>query len=213
MRPLYDGLPVDGLDYNLATPDLGVVIITETGSGHDRARGRAPSGPVVRRRLVLDHARGRPGRRHAGVRHVSAARSPQEEADDAFSTRSRSRASSDSLDDGEADTIWLCTGANPNQCDSASEFQRVKSVNGVLVDENNRALVLTFIGGNPGDPGVNWNLEQYVYLFAVDDPRSEGDRVVVVQHSTISAEPGLRPGRTSATSRSCSATTTRPAST
>ena len=51
-------------------------------------------------------------------------------------------------------------------------------VNGVLVDENNRALVLTFTDAR------DWNVKQCVYVYAVDDPRSEGDRVVVVQHAS-----------------------------
>src|SRR5262249_48489378 len=33
LDPLYNGLPVDGLDYNLATPDTGVVVIQESGAG------------------------------------------------------------------------------------------------------------------------------------------------------------------------------------
>ena len=32
----------------------------------------------------------------------------------------------------------------------------------------------------------NWNQEQKVFVYAPDDPRSEGDRVVVIQHSVIS---------------------------
>ena len=39
--PYYDGLPVDGLDYNVATPDSGKVIIDDEGPrGHVGARGR-----------------------------------------------------------------------------------------------------------------------------------------------------------------------------
>ena len=56
-------------------------------------------------------------------------------------------------------------------------------VNGELVDENNRALVLTFDPGQLGPAAVGPRAR------AFDDPRSEGDRVVVVQHSSISADP------------------------
>jgi hypothetical protein len=45
-----------------------------------------------------------------------------------------------------------------------------------------RAVVLTF-------DHTNWNLNQEVFVFAPDDTRSEGDRVVVVQHSVISNVP------------------------
>ena len=66
-----------------------------------------------------------------------------------------------------------------------NDFKRFKVVNGVLVDENNRALVFTFTAA----PGGTWKTDQQVFVYAVDDPRSEGDRVVVVQHSTISDNP------------------------
>ena len=121
---------------------------------------------------------------------ISAARSPQEEADDTFSNPEpiidpvTHLPISDSLDDGNADTIWLCTGT-AFTCATANDFKRFKVVNGVLVDENNRALVFTFTGG----AGGTWKTDQQVFVYAVDDPRSEGDRVVVVQHSTISDNP------------------------
>ncbi len=57
------------------------------------------------------------------------------------------------------------------------------------VDENGRALVLTFGTNQFGANG--WDVKQWVYVYAVDDPRSEGDVVTVVQHSTISADPNF----------------------
>ena len=54
-------------------------------------------------------------------------------------------------------------------------------VNGAVVDENGRAVTLTFTNGT-------WNVPQRVYLWAVDDPRAEGDRTVVLQHSVISQD-------------------------
>ena len=112
MDRYYDGLPVDGLDYNLATPDLGIVIITETGSGTTVREGGILSGPVsdvdsYTIRLAADPGVGTPV-----YVTISAARSPQEEADDAFSNPEPIPGVSDSLDDGEADTLWLCTGTN-----------------------------------------------------------------------------------------------------
>ena len=59
---LYDGLPVDGLDYNLATPDLGLVIITETGPGTTVREGGLGSGPIPDIDSYIDPARRRPGR-------------------------------------------------------------------------------------------------------------------------------------------------------
>ncbi|HEX6131969.1 MAG TPA: hypothetical protein VF044_09565, partial [Actinomycetota bacterium] len=176
---LYDGLPVDGLDYNLATPDLGVLIIQETGAGTTVREGGSLAVSEIDSysiKLAAD-----PGNLKTVWVTISAARSPQEEADDAFSNPEPT-ATSDSLDDGEADTIWLCTPGAGVDCSSQSHFKRFKWVNGQFVDENNRALVFTFTGGNLG----SWNTEQWVYVYAVDDPRSEGDRVVVIQHSTIS---------------------------
>ena len=73
---------------------------------------------------------------------------PQEEADDTFSNPEPTL-TSDSLDDGEGDTIWLCTSKVAANCDGInnvtlvkdySEFKRFKWVHGVLVDENNRGL-------------------------------------------------------------------------
>jgi Ca2+-binding RTX toxin-like protein len=202
----YDGLPVDGLDYNLATPDSGQVIIDDEGEeGTSVREGGSTSVPEIDWYSI--HLAADPGVNVYVT--ASAARSPQEEADDAFSNPepivdADGNPVSDSLDDGPADTIWLCAGPAPMgmplmppaQCDAANDFRRFKWVNGVFVDENNRALVFAFTGGGAG----TWDDKQWVYVYAVDDPpptatgdfidaRSEGDRVVVIQHSTISANP------------------------
>ena len=63
-----------------------------------------------------------------------------------------------------------------------SEFQRTIVLNGVPTQIDNRAVVLTF-------NHTNWNVAQNVFVFAPDDDRSEGDRVVVTQHSVISNVP------------------------
>ena len=41
---------------------------------------------------------------------------------------------------------------------------------------------------SPATPSGNWNVDQAVYVYAVDDLRSEGDRVVAVSHSVISTD-------------------------
>ena len=190
---LYDGLPVDGLDYNLATPEIGVVIIDDEGPEGTSVReggsglGGVPDIDRYSIRLASD-----PGTNVYVT--ISAARSPQEEADDTFDNFEPTL-TSNTLTDGPADTIWLCTGTALT-CNDANDFKRFRVINGVLVDEANRALVFTFTGGALG----SWKDRQWVYVYAVDDPpatvigdfideRSEGDRVVVVQHSTISANP------------------------
>ena len=55
---------------------------------------------------------------------ISAARSAQEEADDAFANPEPTP-TSNSLTDGEADTIWLCTGSAAT-CDDPNDFKRFK---------------------------------------------------------------------------------------
>lgn len=188
--PLYDGAAVDGLDYNLATPDIGQVIIGDEGDEGTSVRegGSVTVGEIDSYSVKLAAAP------TANVYvTVSAARSPQEEAQDTFSNPEPT-ATSNSLTDGEGDTVWLCVGGAPNpdgspsaDCDSQSEFKRFKIINGIPVDENNRALVLTFGTNQFGANG--WDVKQWVYVYAVDDDRSEGDVVVAIQHSTISADP------------------------
>jgi hypothetical protein len=67
--------------------------------------------------------------------------------------------------------------ANPLE----EEYQRKVRINGTDKQINNRAVVLE-------SDAANWGSEQTVYVFAPDDPRSEGDRVVVTQHSVISVD-------------------------
>ncbi len=181
---LYHGLPVDGLEYNLATPDAGQVIIGDEGTeGTSVREGGSPFG-VPQRDWYSVMLAGTPT---ANVYvTASAARSTQVEFDDVFSNPEPTD-SSESLADGDGDSIWVCTsdqaGDAPGNtdCSTLAHFQRAKTINGQLFYENGRAVVLTF---TPGD----WNVKQWVYVWAVDDPRSEGDVVVVVQHSTISAD-------------------------
>jgi len=112
---------------------------------------------------------------------VSASRSNQEERDGYD-------LNPDPLIDGEGDTIWLGK-YDPTGLLSAGgadvvrgDFQRTIYVDGVATQVANRAIVLRF-------DHTNWNVEQSVFVYAPDDPRSEGDRVVVVQHSVISNAP------------------------
>ena len=168
--PLYDGLVVDGIDVNVATPTTGNVIITECTAGvagcvADGFTSVREGGPVSIDKYAVRLAAD-PGT-HVVYVTVSAARSPQEEANGTPA----------------GDTVWICTGSDPTACDAAfAEFQRHIYVNGSQTDVPQRAIVLRFTGG----PNGNWNVDQYVYVYAVDDLRSEGDRVVAISHSVIS---------------------------
>ena len=136
---------------------------------------------------------------------ISAAGSPQEEAANAASVNAANLAQNLAI--GAGDTVWLCTGATAAACDDPTEFRRYVYVNGVLTAVDNRALVLTFTPGNYAAP-------QWVYVYAVDafadtvlgtpatevDPRAEGDRVHVLQHSVLSSD-ARYDGWSSATSR------------
>ena len=98
------------------------------------------------------------------------------------------------LPNGEGDTIWLATGLpmgyDLGQTDATTallrrDFQRQVEIKGttpysdslaVEIDGTthyfaNRAVVLTF-------DHTNWDDLQTVYLYAPDDTRAEGDRVV-----------------------------------
>jgi len=164
--PLYDGLVVDGVDLNVATPTSGNVIITETG-GFTAVR---EGGPIPIDRYDVRLAANPTGSVYVTV---SAARSPQEEADGLGPSPLK------------GDTVWLCTGATDADCDDISEFQRYVYVNSTtLTPVAQRALVLTFTGGANGD----WNVDKHVYVLAFNDLRPEGTRVVAVNHSVISTD-------------------------
>ena len=166
------------------------MVITETGPGTTVREGGLGSGPVpdvdsYAIRLAAD-----PGLGKTVYVTISAARSPQEEADDTFSnpepiidpvTHCRSATPSTTATPTRSGSAPAPRSRARRQTTSSAS----RSVNGVLVDENNRALVFTFTGG----AGGTWKTDQQVFVYAVDDPRSEGDRVVVVQHSTISDNP------------------------
>jgi hypothetical protein len=166
--PLYDGLIVDGFDYNVASADEGIVVIDET-NGFTAVREGGPT-PVdsYSVRLAKQLQVG-----EVVYVTVSASRSPQEEMDDLL-------VNPPPLPNGEGDSIWLST-STPADINNPldSEFQRTIILNGVSTQIDSRAVVLTF-------DHTNWNLAQDVFVFAPDDTRAEGDRVVVVQHSVIS---------------------------
>ena len=88
---------------------------------------------------------------------VSAARSPQEEQDDA----------------GKGDSVLVSTDPASFVRDRASATARRTTV-------RNRAVVLVF-------DSTNWNQVQTVYVAAANDSQEEGRRVVAVSHSVQAA--------------------------
>ena len=161
---------------------------------HVGARGRL--GRRRGHRLLRRHARVQPGLPRRSLHDlgasrnvyvtVSAARSPAGRGATARSTTRRRSPN------GMADTIWLCLGdgARSASATSRSSSSATRSSTAPIVDENGRAVVLTF------DWRPTGTTPQRVYIWAVDtldgieiDPRSEGDRVVVIQHSVISNNP------------------------
>jgi len=169
---LYNGLVIDGLDYNVATNEEGLVVINEEAAG-DATVGRT----IVREDIVgmFDFYTVRLAEElfvgQVVYVTVSASRSNQEERDGYD-------LNDPPLIDGIGDSIWL-SALNPGGVVTDADFQRSIFVNGAPTQVNNRAIVLRF-------DKDNWNEEQTVYVNAPDDPRSEGDRVVVIQHSVIS---------------------------
>ncbi|MBI3917574.1 MAG: hypothetical protein HY322_11275 [Betaproteobacteria bacterium] len=169
----YDGVVVDGFDYNVATAQEGIVIIDESG-GFTAVR---EGGPVTTDSYTVKLAVQPLAGQFVYVT-VSAARSPQEEADGTLINPSP-------LPNGLGDSIWLST-VDPGDAVTDGDFQHIITINGIPTVINDRAVVLTFTS-------ANWNVAQTVHVYAPDDPRAEGDRVVVVQHSVISDTSGVAP--------------------
>ncbi len=182
----YDGLPVAGIETNIVREDSGLVLITET-EGFTAVR---EGGPVSVDAYAINLARAPSATVFVTI---SAARAPQEEADDATTVNTANLAQK--LATGNGDTVWLCTGVAATDCDSPTEFRRYVYRDGVLTPVDNRGLVLTFTTADYATP-------QWVYVYAVDefadtlvgtpnselDARAEGDRVAVIQHTVISAD-------------------------
>ena len=182
---LYNGLVVDGFDYNVARDGEGLVVINEEAAGDatsgwtvvgeesDEANQYADFYTV---RLADELFEGQ-----VVYVTVSAALSPQEERDDLLLNPVP-------LTNGEGDSIWLSTDPMSGDFDNTyaglettadDSFLRKIVIDGEDVWIPNRALVLKFDANN-------WKQEQNVYVFAPDDARSEGERITVIQHSVIS---------------------------
>src|SRR5262249_3561253 len=119
--PNYDGLPVDGLDYNVATANEGLVVVTESDGFTTVTEGGAFA--LAGTRLALASYQVRLSKALTGSQvvyvTVSAARSPQQEEDDLLTNPPP-------LPNGKGDTFWVSTAHA-----SAADFQRHIVVNGV----------------------------------------------------------------------------------
>ncbi|MGH3369916.1 MAG: hypothetical protein ACRDPR_07925, partial [Nocardioidaceae bacterium] len=162
----YSGLPVDGVDVTVARPGQGQVIISESGGFTEIFESGCFSLTATTCLRAVDSYTVRLAEAPTSTVYVtvSGSLSPQQE-------RSGSNA---------GDTMWL-SGAGFG---SAAAFQYAVTVDGQTKSVPRRGLVLTFTPGN-------WDAAQTVYLFAADDTRAEGDRVVTVNHSVISDDLGF----------------------
>ena len=175
--PVYNGLPAPGIDYNVATPGLGAVIITESdGFTLVREGGLVTAGGT----LLVDRYFVRLASQPTGTVYVtvSAACSSQEEQGPAPGTCLSTRPAGSPVP-AAGDTILVATGgAEPG----FAAFYRTINLDGVATWVPNRALVLVFDAGN-------WSVDQSVWVTAVDDLAAEGDRVVTIGHSVIATNP------------------------
>src|SRR5262249_49804851 len=74
----------------------------------------------------------------------------------------------------------FCANADGSNCD----FYRQITLNGQTAYVSKRSIVLVF-DATTGNANESWNKDQTVYLWAVDDGRPEGTRVVTASHSVI----------------------------
>ena len=166
--PLYDGLVVDGIDLNVATPTTGNVIITETGGFTAVREGGPVSIDKYFVRLAAD-----PGADIVYVTGLGRAlaagggRRPQRHL------RAATRSGS-----APARTTRPATTASPSSsATSTSTATRQTNV-------PQRSIVLKFTGGS----AATGTSTRPSTCYAVNDLRSEGDRVVAVSHSVISTD-------------------------
>ena len=163
--PNYQGVAAEGFGYNVAGAQEGLVVISET-AGFTAVREGGPGAvdfyTVRLARALMQN--------EVVYVAVSATRSAQEEA-------SNRLINPGGLANGPGDSIWLSTQA-PSGVLTDAAFQRSVTVNGVVTKPANRAVVLRF-------DGSNWQAAQSVFVYAPNDTRAEGERVVAIQHAVI----------------------------
>ena len=189
---LYDGLVIDGFDYNVARDGEGLVVINEEAAG-DQSPGRTVVGEVdVFGNQFFDSytvslAQALTGNQVVYVT-ISAARSPQEEQDDYPLNGAP-------LQNGQGESVWLSIGDTPvltglNTYAGLDTVPLDGFLRKIVVDGNDvwvsqNAVTIAF-SQNGGGGTFAWDDAVKVNVFAPDDHRSEGDRVTVLQHSVVS---------------------------
>ncbi len=164
--PTYDGIVAPGINVSVARETQGAVIITESG-GVSQVRRQSNGtgiGSVDNYTVALSH------RPTSDVWvTVSAEMAPQD---------LRPTASG-----AYADTVYLCT-TSAAVCATAAGYFHTVYLDGVATLMPNRALVLHFTGST-------WNVPQTVWFAAANDTLPQGDTVVAISHSVISADPSF----------------------
>src|SRR6185503_6596702 len=158
---IYNGLLADGIDLSVARPNQGQVVIEET-DGFSAVR---EGGCISLSDTTCLHA--------IDSYNIHLATAPTQ---DVYVTVSGTM--TPQAEQSNGDTFLIATGATPG---SSSAFSRIITVDGGPLTVPTRALVLTFTP-------LNYATPQNVYLFAVNDARAEGDRVVISAESVISRD-------------------------
>ncbi|WP_417374531.1 beta strand repeat-containing protein, partial [Glutamicibacter protophormiae] len=163
--PAYDDITSAGVNVSVARPDQGAVLIAETG-GFTDVRRQSDNSPIG----TLDSYT------------VSLAAAP---TSDVWITVSA--ALSPAQTRPGADTVYLCTG-DAAACASPADYFRTVYVDGIPQFEGlggpgvaNRAVVLHFTPQNYRTP-------QTVWVAAANDTTAQGDIVVAIAHSIVSAD-------------------------
>ncbi|MFL6033492.1 MAG: hypothetical protein ACJ74I_00290, partial [Gaiellaceae bacterium] len=180
--PTYNGIVADGVDLSVARAGQGSVVITESAGftavyegGCFGVPGTCTPVPALDSYTVALAAKPNCG---AGVADadckvyvtVSAAYPPNSEHPSLAHPYPDGPPGA-----GDGDTLLVTTTPFPG---SAADFYRQIFLNGVSQQVSKRSIVLVFDGNN-------WQSAQTVYVYAVDDTRAEGTRVVTVSHSVI----------------------------
>ena len=184
----YNGLPADGVDLSVARAGQGSVVIKESGGfsavyegGCLGLSGDCTPVPALDSYTVALAAAPNCGPSVAAgdckvYVTVSAAYPPQSEHP------SLTNPYADGAPSGnDGDTFLVATThADPGACAvvTTCDFYRKITLNGSMAYVSKRSLVLVFDGNT-------WSQAQTVYMWAVNDTRAEGTRIVTASHSVI----------------------------
>ena len=158
--PAYNNIVAPGINVDVARPTQGNVIITETGGGTAVSRGGTCG--LLRVGCTMDSYT------------VALAAQP---TSDVWITVS-AEMSPQGL--AGADTAYLCSGTQA-ACSTDAAYFRTVLLDGSSTSLPNRSLVLHFTPQNYATP-------QTVWVAAADDTASQGDIVIAVSHSAVSAD-------------------------